>query len=265
MEKCIRCGWRCSTPCPEFCPVCGFQLAVSEVIPNGTASVRCTIPIDQTTSSSDATTCNPKITLQFGLGHGITKGVTVIGVISILMFVITQMNPKLFYPMFGFVPSYALGKFMFWQFVTANFMHGDIAHLLFNMFGLYTFGGAVEKVLKEKEFLKYFLVCGAGAYVFTYILWFTGVIPNNLCLGASAGIYGLLLAFSLLYPNQKLLLFFAVPMTGKWLAVVFGGLEFVLSFYSSGTSHLGHLGGLLTGMLYFKINKNVLNQSRELI
>lgn len=261
MDKCSRCGWRCSRPWPDYCPVCGIQLVVSCDIPTGATHSRVSTPIDQPPSSSRQSYCSAKITYQYGLGHGLTRGVTIIGAISIIMYIMTQMNPKFLYPIFGFVPSYAIGKLMLWQFVTANFMHGDLTHLIFNMFGLYTFGGAVEKVLEEKEFIKYFLVCGTGAYVFTFTLWIVGIIPNNLCLGASAGIYGLLLAFSLFYPNQKILLFFAIPMQAKWLALFFGGLEFLLSFYHSGTSHLGHLGGLLTGLLYCMMKKKDLKEN----
>lgn len=119
------------------------------------------------------------------------------------------------------------------------------------MLGLYMFGGAVEKAFKEKEFIKYCLICGAGGFFLTYLLWLAGIIPNSLCIGASAAIYWLLLAFSLLHPNQKILLFFAIPIQAKWLAIIFGGLEFLLCFRSDGINHIGHLGGILAGLGYF--------------
>jgi membrane associated rhomboid family serine protease len=194
---------------------------------------------------------NTKYTLQLGLGHGLTKGVAFLGGISILTFIITQSNRTFFYPLLGFVPSYFLGKLRLWQFVTANFLHGNLMHLSINMLGLYLFGGAVEKAFNYREFIKYFLICGGGGFILTYILWVIGFIPNTLCLGASAAVYGLLLAFSLLYPNQKILLFFVIPIQAKWLAITFGLLEFLLSFKSNGIGHLGHLGGLLAGLGYF--------------
>ena len=195
---------------------------------------------------------NTRYKVQFGLGQGLTRGVTILGGVSILAFIITQSDSEVFYPILGFVPSYALGKLMLWQFVTANFLHGNLVHLSFNMLGLYMFGGPVEKVFKEKEFIKYFLICGVGGFVLTYLLWLAGIIiQNSLFIGASAAIYGLLLAFSLLYSNRKVLLFFAIPMQAKWLAIIFGGLEFLLCFRSDGINHIGHLGGILAGLGYF--------------
>ncbi len=194
---------------------------------------------------------NTKYKFKLGIGGELTRGVAILGGISIVTFMVTQLNREVFYPLLGFVPSYALGKLMVWQFITANFLHGGLLHLVFNMLGLYIFGGAVEKVFNKKGFIKYFLICGAGGFVTAYTLWFVGIIPNNLYIGASAGVYGLLLAFSLLYPNKKILLFFIIPMKAKWLAILFGGLEFLMMFRNDGISHIGHLGGILAGLGYF--------------
>lgn len=158
---------------------------------------------------------NTKYKLKFGLGEGLTGGVAILGGISIVTFLLTQSDRDAFYPLFGFVPSYALGKLMVWQFITANFLHGNLLHLVFNMLGLYIFGGTVEKVFNKKEFIKYFLICGAGGFVAAYTLWFIGIIPNNLYIGASAGVYGLLLAFSLLYPNKKICYYSLFLMKAK--------------------------------------------------
>jgi membrane associated rhomboid family serine protease len=119
------------------------------------------------------------------------------------------------------------------------------------MLGLYMFGGSVEKALNQKEFIKYFLICGMGGFVLTYLLWLVGIMQNALFIGASAAIYGLLLAFSLLYRNKKVLLFFAIPIQAKWLAIIFGVLEFLLCFRNDGINHIGHLGGILAGLGYF--------------
>lgn len=193
---------------------------------------------------------NTKYNFNLGIGQSLTNGVAIIGGISVALYIITQANREALYPLFGFVPSYVFGKFRLWQFVTANFMHGSPQHLIFNMLGLYMFGCPVEKKVGQMEFIKYYLVCGAGGYVLAFILWLSGITPNGLIVGASAGVYGLLLAFSLLYANQKILLFFAIPMQAKWMAVIFGGVEIILMFRNDGISHLGHLGGILAGIGY---------------
>jgi len=192
-------------------------------------------------------------TYKFTLGfeQGLTRAAAILGVISICTFLIIQTDKEFFYPIFGFVPSYALGKLMLWQFITAIFLHGSFSHLLFNMLGLYIFGCAIESVFKIKEFVRYFMICGVGSFVFTYFLWLFDIIPNVLCIGASGAIYGLLFAFSMMYPNKKVLLFFAIPMQARWLVIIFGTLEFLLCFRNEGISHFGHLGGLFAGLGYF--------------
>lgn len=200
---------------------------------------------------------NTKYTFQLGMGQPLTKGVAILGGISIALFILSQVNREFMYPVIGFIPSHAIGNFMIWQFITANFMHADLTHLIFNMFGLYMFGCPIEEKVGQMEFIKYFLVCGVGGYVLAFILWLIGISPNHLIVGASAGIYGLLLAFSFLYPNQKILLFFAIPMQAKWLAVIFGGLEFILMFRNDGISHFGHLGGILAGFIYLMYMKKI--------
>lgn len=198
------------------------------------------------------------------MGQGLTLGVAILGGISVVVYLMSQANRDLFYPMLGFIPSYAIGKLMPWQFITANFMHGNLTHLIFNMLGLYMFGGPVEKRVGKGEFINYFLVCGAGGYVLAFILWLIGLAPNQLIVGASAGVYGLLLAFSILYPNQKVLLFLAIPMQAKWMAILFGGLEFLLMFKNDGISHVGHLGGIFVGVGYLIYKKIITLNDRTL-
>lgn len=200
---------------------------------------------------------NTTYTIQSGIGQPLTMGVAIIGGISIALYILAQANRDAIYPLLGFIPSYVIGKLMFWQFITANFMHGNMTHLIFNMFGLYMFGCPVEKKVGQMEFIKYFLACGVGGYALAFLLWLIGLSPNHLIVGASAGIYGLLLAFSLLYPNQKILLFFAIPMQAKWMAVIFGGFEFIMMFKNDGISHIGHLGGILAGLGYFMYLKKI--------
>lgn len=200
---------------------------------------------------------NTAYTLQFGFGHGLTPGVGILCGMCIVAFLVTQANRDFFYPLFGFAPSLALKRLMLWQFATANFLHVDLTHLAFNLFGIYMFGGAVEQALKVREFIKYFLICGAGGFTLTTVLWLMGVVQDTLCIGASAGVYGLLLAFSLFHPNQKVLVFFIIPLATKWLALLFGCLELLLLIYSGGVSQMGHLGGLMAGLAYFLHYKGV--------
>ena len=89
---------------------------------------------------------NTKYNIQSGVGQPLTKGVATIGGISLALYILTQVNQESLYPLLGFIPSHAIGMLMVWQFITANFIHGNLTHLIYNMFGLYMlFGCPVEK------------------------------------------------------------------------------------------------------------------------
>lgn len=188
---------------------------------------------------------------EFRFGAGPTNIVLMLIGVSLAAYVLYGIGGSVVANTLGFIPSYAVGRLMFWQFVTANFLHSNINHLLFNMLGLYMFGGAVEKALKERDFLVYYTLCGIGSFLLTYLLYSIGMLPNSIYMGASGALYGLLVAYSLLFPKEKVLLFFVVPMQAKWIAVVFGGLEFLLAFRNDGINHFGHIGGAAAGVGYF--------------
>lgn len=142
--------------------------------------------------------------------------------------------------------------FHFWQVITYAFMHGGITHIFFNMFALYMFGGPIEHTLGAKHFVIYYFVCAIVAAIAQLIVvhWFThGFYPT---IGASGAIFGVLLAFGLMYPHQKLMLLFPPIPISAWLFV--GGyivLELVLGVTGTeaGVAHFAHLGGALAGFV----------------
>jgi membrane associated rhomboid family serine protease len=145
--------------------------------------------------------------------------------------------------------------FMPWQVLTYAFLHGGLTHLLFNMFGLYMFGGDVERVWGSARFLSYYLICalsGAVAQILFSIVTGSGA-PM---VGASAAIFGLLIAFARLYPNRVVVpLFPPIPMRAPVFVAVFGALELLLGVTgtANGVAHFAHLGGLVGGFLYLKL------------
>ncbi|MCL1864815.1 MAG: rhomboid family intramembrane serine protease [Spirochaetes bacterium] len=161
---------------------------------------------------------------------------------------------------FGLIPWVVLTKYYVWQFVTYMFLHGGFMHIFFNMYGLMLFGAPIEHLWGTKRFLIYYFFTGIGAgitiFVVNYIMGDAGMfIPT---IGASGAIFGLLLAFGILFPNVELLIFFVLPIKAKYLVFIYGAIEFaaqVSSGGNSGISHLGHLGGLLFGLIFFAISK----------
>lgn len=154
--------------------------------------------------------------------------------------------------------------FRWWQPVTYMFLHGGFSHLFFNMFSLWMFGRALEYEMGWKRFLTYYMVCGVGAAIFQMgiaqidlanmevgsmsWLYYMG-IPT---VGASGAVFGLLLAFGMMYPNATISLIFPpISMKAKWFVIVYGVLELLLGVSGSmdSVAHFAHLGGMFWGWL----------------
>ncbi len=147
----------------------------------------------------------------------------------------------------------ASGLFMPWQLVTYAFLHGDFTHLLFNMLGLWMFGGELERVWGPKRYLQILVASTLSAAIVQ--LLFTWVIGQQApTVGASGAIFGLLLSFGMLFPNRIIVpLIPPIPMKAKYFVAIFGGLELILGFSrSSGIAHFAHLGGMLGAWLLIR-------------
>jgi membrane associated rhomboid family serine protease len=149
-------------------------------------------------------------------------------------------------------PYRNVAGFEIWQLVTYGFLHGGLTHLLFNMLALYMFGGTIERLFGEKPFAIYYFasVIGAAIAQLMVIHWFTGGYYPTV--GASGGVFGLLLAFGMMYPHQRLMLLFPpIPMPA-WLFVTgYGAIELFLGVTGTqaGVAHFAHLGGMATGFI----------------
>ena len=146
----------------------------------------------------------------------------------------------------------SLPTFEPWQLVTYSFLHGGLAHIFFNMFALYMFGGDIERLFGSRFFLAYYLVSVivAGICHLVVTSWM-GAAPYP-TVGASGGIYGLLLAFAVYFPHRQVMLIFPpIPMPARVFVAVFALLElgFGVTGTQSGVAHFAHLGGMLGGWL----------------
>ncbi len=154
----------------------------------------------------------------------------------------------------GLVPLWVWKRLFLWQLVTYLFLHGGAFHLLFNLFTLWMFGRELEGVWGQREFLKYYFLCGIGAGILTVLLTFNSPVPT---IGASGAIFGILLAYGLTFPDRQVFLYFIFPIRAKYLIWIFTGLELLVSFSytSDGIGHFAHLGGMLAGFLYLRGGK----------
>jgi len=141
-----------------------------------------------------------------------------------------------------------------WQFLTYQFMHGGLLHLVVNLWAIYVFGNEVELALGRRSFLTLYLGSGiVGGIVQTLAAFaFRGEFAAPV-VGASAAAFGLAAAFSLLFPDRLLLLFFIIPIRAKYLLVISGLLTmYGLMFPGGNIAHAAHLGGILTGIIYVR-------------
>lgn len=169
------------------------------------------------------------------------------------------------------------------QFVTYIFMHGSVSHIFFNMFGVYIFGQALEQVWGPKRYLIFYIVTGLGAALVQYVImhfqaneiiaWYnerislpqadavtkSTLIENKfndlnrlVVVGASGSLFGLLGAFGMLFPNQKLYLYFFIPIKAKWLVIGYGAFEIFSGWRNDpmdNVAHFAHIGGLVVGVI----------------
>ena len=153
---------------------------------------------------------------------------------------------------FGLTPTDVFSSKLFlWQIVTYLFLHGGFGHLFVNMFALWMFGCELERHWGSKEFLNFFLVTGMGAGVLSIV--FQPFSPTPI-IGASGSIYGILIAFGLMFPERLIYLYFLFPVKVKYFVAVVGGLAFLSALTSTGgpIAHMAHLGGMVFAFLYMK-------------
>jgi membrane associated rhomboid family serine protease len=155
--------------------------------------------------------------------------------------------------LFGFTPARLAAGFV-WQPFTYVFLHATFFHLLFNLLVIWTVGSELEDLWGRKTFLGYLLVCGVGAAL-TYGLFSLvgiGPGPNAPVVGSSGIVYGLLLAYGILFGDRTMYFFMLFPMPARYFVMLLGAVELVSSvFYSNtGVAHLAHLGGMAFGFLF---------------
>jgi membrane associated rhomboid family serine protease len=141
------------------------------------------------------------------------------------------------------------------QLLTYAFLHGSPMHLLLNMYALWLFGGRMENVWGSRAFTVYYLVCIVGAGLVQLLVTSLGASPGDTLyptIGASGGVFGLLLAFGISFPNEVLMLIFPpVALKAKWFVILYGVVELWagVSGTQAGVAHFAHLGGMLFGLL----------------
>lgn len=162
----------------------------------------------------------------------------------------------------------AIYKFQIWRFLSFQFLHADLAHLFGNMLGIFFFGPLIESFLGSRRFLRFYLLCGFAGSLGYLLLWSTGLIVSHVSVplvGASAGVFGILIAAALVAPNVNVLLFFVLPIRLRMLVWIIVGVAAYIVLAeghvpgSNAGGQSAHLGGAGIGFLLIK-NPSILNR-----
>ncbi len=182
---------------------------------------------------------------QQNLRRGVTPVPVSLGIIAVCVgvFLLDNISAQLaLWPLFS-------GYFQPWQLLSYGFLHGGFNHIFFNMFALWMFGLPIERTWGTKRFVEYYFICIIGAGLIQLLVQYLSgsVYPT---IGASGAVFGLLLAYGVTFPNNKLIMiFFPVPIKAKWFVLIYGAAELVFGVTGMmpQIAHYAHLGGLIFG------------------
>lgn len=208
----------------------------------------------------------------------VTRNLLIINVLVYLLASVVELGGKSLTD-WGALHFFMASDFHVYQFITYQFLHGGFTHLFFNMFALWMFGCVIENVWGPKKFIFYYIFCGVGAglcqemvqYISFAADGLTSLDPGQVLnvngqrlmtvdqimnlsstIGASGAVYGILLAFGMTFPNERIFIFpLPIPIKAKWFVAVYAIIEFVsaMSSVGDGVAHMAHIGGMLFGFL----------------
>lgn len=210
-----------------------------------------------------------------------TKNLLIINVLAFVATLVLERSGVDLTSMLG-LHFFLASDFRVYQFITYMFLHGGFTHILFNMFALWMFGSVIERVWGPKKFLFYYIVCGVGAGIVQELVQYGSYMAQGLAayqyvnmggaqismdsyinlwttIGASGAVYGILLAFGMIFPNERLFIIpFPFPIKAKWLIVGYIAIELfsAMSGPGDGVAHMAHLGGMLFGFLLIRYWRN---------
>lgn len=177
-------------------------------------------------------------------------------IINVLVF-LAEYTPGVGVFISRYMPLYPVGSGLFypWQLITYMFLHAGFWHIFFNLFALWLFGQAVESLWGTRRFVIFYFVCGIGAGLIQLLVMFLSAGPGAATLGASGAIFGILLAFGMMFPDQYIFLLFPpIPIKAKYFVIIYGAIELFsgISGFEPGVAHFAHLGGLLFGYIMIR-------------
>jgi membrane associated rhomboid family serine protease len=216
------------------------------------------------TSSDTGGYYRPRFFGGFSLFPPVIKGLILSNVIVWLLFGIilrlfTVSGEHIFENFAGYLALWPIGTHFYpWQIFTYMFMHAGFLHIFFNMLALWMFGMELENVWGSKKFLIYYLLCGVGGALTNLAV---GLLSGQggPTVGASGAVFGVLLAFGMLFPDRPIYIYFLLPIRAKYMVMLWIGIELVygVTGLEEGVAHFAHLGGALVGFIYMAIDLRI--------
>ncbi len=168
-------------------------------------------------------------------------------VANVIVFLLQVIFRPQFTSIFALTPRAVVHDFYFWQLLTYMFLHGGFFHLFINMLITWFFGSALATVWGSQKFLKYYLTCGLGGGIFFMIFNFNGFV-----VGASGAVFGLYVAYAILFPNNRVYIYFLFPVKAKYFVTFIALFQLAHGVSGpSGIAYFAHLGGMAAGLLFF--------------
>jgi len=195
--------------------------------------------------------------VSFGPGP-MTQAVQIIVIANIVMFIATMAAGPLLVDWLGLSPQDVLTKGRVWQLATYLFLHADVFHILFNMLAVWMFGVDLERRWGTRAFVNYYAVTGVGAAICTLLV---SLLPFGretylaTTIGASGAVYGLVMAWAIVFPYRTILFLGVFPLSARVFALIMGAISFSQALNQGGgttVAHVAHLGGMLAGYWYLK-------------
>jgi membrane associated rhomboid family serine protease len=191
-----------------------------------------------------------------GYGYGLPNGVKYLLISNVAVFALMVIAPRVIpYQTFGLIPYAVNQDFTVWQFFTYMFLHGGFGHIFWNMFGLWMFGTELEYNWGTRDFLKFYFACGIGGGILVWLTSFVGLSSATaVTVGASGAIFGLLVAYGLMWPDRMIYIFGILPMRALQFVIIYGAIQIFQGFTGTGgnVAVFAHIGGGLTGLVYLK-------------
>jgi membrane associated rhomboid family serine protease len=197
--------------------------------------------------------------VRLGFGRSFTPVVKWLIIVNVAVWIIQLVDKSGYLTLhLGLIPREVVRGPAIWQVFTYQFLHGGFFHIFFNMFVLWMFGTQVEATLGSRRFLKFYLLCGTGAGIITVMALFS--VPT-VVIGASGAIYGVMIAYAVMYPNNVVYLYLLFPIKVKYLVMAMVGIDllYTVSGAGGGVAYVTHIGGALIGFVYMKLDVRAIN------